>query len=50
MPFCDDHILLQLDDVLTELLNVLFFHLEDSGEVFLSQDFNASLCGEESHH
>ena len=44
---CDDHIRLQLDDVLTELLNVLFFHLEDSGEVFLSCDFNVSLCGEE---
>lgn len=44
---CDDHIWLQLDNVLTELLNVLFFHLEDSSEVFLSCDFNVSLCGEE---
>lgn len=47
---CDDHIRLQLDDVLWELLDVLFFHLEDSGEVFLSCDFNVSLCGEKSHH
>lgn len=45
--FCDDHVWLQMDNVLTELLNILFFHLEDSGEVFLSCDLNVSLCGEE---
>lgn len=38
-----------MDNVLAELLDVLFFHLEDSREVFLSCDLNVSLCGEESH-
>lgn len=35
-----------MDDVLTQLLDVLFFHLEDPGEVFLSCDLDVRLRGE----
>ena len=39
----EDQVWLEADDVLTDLLDVLFLHLQDPGKVFLLTDLNVRL-------
>lgn len=39
----EDQVRFKTDDLLADLLNVIFLHLQDAGKVFLTSDFNISL-------
>jgi len=42
----EDQVRFETNDVFTDLLDVLFLHLQDAGKVFLTSNLNISLRGE----
>ena len=45
----EDQVRLEADDVFTDLLDVLFLHLQDPGEVFLTSDLYVRLTHARTH-
>lgn len=43
--FSEDQVRFETNNVFTDLLDVLFLHLQNAGEVFLTSDLNISLRG-----